>query len=613
MSARSISNLSITISANTAQASAALDALMGKARQTKSGIDRASGLVGGAFGRLLGGRIGGFGGLVGGLFGGPVGAVAGGLVGTGIDKSISAITTAFGTGLPLIANAVKEMVMLGAEYEMAIAVFGNAMGSKSAGIKIVGEIENLAAATIFSSQALTEQARRLLGAGIAADNVVPSLTKLALLAQKAGIGEEGLARLALAFGQIKQAGVLRGQELIQLNQAGVGTEQLANALGMTSAQFVSMKEQGQISYGMIAKAANNLGKEAQKEADVIAKTFTGRLNAVRDVGLRVFKQIGLSIIEGFGLTGAIGQVGAYLESLPEKFNALKPVMEKLAVYLKPFADAIYSIFIVSMEVNKSFFKGFMPSLADAKKIAEDIAVAFGGLIDMSLTFGQVLLTALVPVAQVLDRIVRLLQGNDFDSLTNLTLNALSGVTLAKSEVGEGGFQERARQLFKQGLPKMPEMKTKFDQRGFDPGKDTVPAAARELAQKIKEGFAEGKIGGPVRDFQTKMENLRIGEAAGLYKDMRGATDQFILNEFKSLTGAFKQTAAELPRAIDMNTVAGQEQFEKVINNLRSQNQDVPGLLRNILRQNEQQVRHGENTVNELRKLFDKAPVRVGGF
>lgn len=576
----------------------------------------AASLAGGALGGLFGGKIGGVGGFLGGMFGGPVGAAVGGAGGTAIDATIGAVAGALSAGAKIAAFAVKEIVQVGAEYEMAMAVFSAATGSDESGKSILKGLQNLAAGTIFSSQQLSHQARILMGYGVEAENLVPTMTKLALIAQKTGRGEEGLGRVALAFGQVKAANRLFGTELRQFTEAGVGVNEFAKTMGVSVGQFRDLVESGSVGFNVVAKTINRMGTESETVAQKMNRTLTGSFNAVKDLALQAFGEIGLGIIKAFDLPGALQGVAGFLTTLPEKAKELYPYLEKARDLLTPIATGLYAGLRAAAEAGKNLATNLMPSMQTASEAAKNIgsvlAIGIGKAIDMTLALGRRLSEAILPMAMMFDRIMPYITDVKLPSMTQAAITTGAAIAGAQKQAGPGGYEGMARKFVKEGLPSFTPFNPTFDQSGTTVPAAALPKAISDLAKSINESALTGQgQKPPYMEFATNFGNLQQAEAAGLIQS-KGAADSFLYQEFKKLTGSMGRIENTLPAAIDRFTVEGQARIDKVIANMQNRGtDDVPDLLRRAHETAREQLRIQKETVDAIRKT-GVVPLVVGG-
>jgi tape measure domain-containing protein len=607
--AKRVSNLAVVVSADTVGVTKGLE----QAQKSVSNFSAA--MAGSAFGQLMGGKLAGATGLLGGLIGGPGGAAAGVVIGSAIDSTFGAIASSISAGASLVSSTVKQMLTVGGEYELAIAAFSAQVGSDAGGKSLFKGIQNLAVATTFTTQQLSQQARILIGYGIAADKVVPTLTKLALIAQKSGRGETGLAGGVLAFAQSSAIGKLQGQERRQFGEAGIGAEDFARTLGVTTQRFMEMMEAGQVGFDVVAKTINRLGSEAGTSADKINKTMIGAFNSVKESAENSMGEIGMQIIKAFAIPETLLKIGAFLGELPAKVQQLTPYLEKARAIIEPIAKGFYAAGVAIGTAAKNLVDSFIPSMKDTKDIAENIgralAVGVGMAIDLALKLGRTLLAATMPIAQMIDKILPFITDVKFPSFAQANIQTGATISGMISKAGPGGYAGIARNAFKDGFPGIDPLNPKLDQSGAAEGVKAIAPAIQELAKSINDGMGSGKGQGAFAEFQSSFANLMAAEQQGLIQNKAGA-DAFLFGEFKKLTGSLTRMENTLPAAIDKNTVEGQARIEKVIANTQSKGMDdVPALLRQAKEVAEKQLRQQQMTVDQLRRLAPQIPLLVG--
>lgn len=248
-------------------------------------------------------------GLIGGkaaVAGGAVAALSIGLVGVGAAAAGLAVgAVAFGA---FSAAALKGA---GALEQQKIA-FTTLLKSEEKGSKFLDQVLQFAKETPFDALGVADGAKKLLAYGFAAEDVLPILTDLGDATSALGLGNDGLGRLILAFGQIRTAGKLTGMEARQLSEAGIPVwEILANKIGKTTGEIKKMTEEGAI--------PAELAIEALREG--MQNTFGGSLKAQAASLLGTFEKIKESATLGL-------------------YQALLPSLPKIAAELREFAPAL---------------------------------------------------------------------------------------------------------------------------------------------------------------------------------------------------------------------------------------------------------------------------------
>ena len=104
-------------------------------------------------------------------------------------------------------------------FEQWRIAFETMLGSVEKADTLLRDIEQFAKKTPFELPEVVENAKKLLAYNIEAEKLLPTLEALGNIS--AGVGREKLPFLTLAFGQVRAAGKLTGQELRQFTEAGV--------------------------------------------------------------------------------------------------------------------------------------------------------------------------------------------------------------------------------------------------------------------------------------------------------------------------------------------------------------------------------------------------------
>lgn len=166
-----------------------------------------------------------------------------------LDGTLSSVSsslmrfTAYGIGGAALGLAGLGTAVVGfgvkaaASFQQTKVSFDTMLGSVDKGNALFAQLQQFNFQTPFQLPDLTHAAQTLLQYGFTDANVVPVLKTLTNVASAAPAGQQSddLMRSALALGQISSAGVIRGQDVNQLTQAGFPIiKLLAEATGQTS-------------------------------------------------------------------------------------------------------------------------------------------------------------------------------------------------------------------------------------------------------------------------------------------------------------------------------------------------------------------------------------------
>lgn len=178
---------------------------------------------------------------------------------------------------------LRKSVNLAANFEEMSVSFEVLLGSAERAKKVMKELFEFTAKTPFQMPQVQSATRILLAMGIEADNLMPTLKMLGDVASGTG---KGFASLAVIFGQIRGAGRLMGQDLLQLINAGVPIiDELAKMTGKASGEIKEMVSKGEISFEMVEEAFKNMTKEGGRYNDMMikqSKTYKGLKSTLSD-------------------------------------------------------------------------------------------------------------------------------------------------------------------------------------------------------------------------------------------------------------------------------------------------------------------------------------------
>lgn len=207
-------------------------------------------------------------------------------------------TAALATAL---TTAGLKASALARDFEQTTISFEVMIGNAKQGRALLSEIETMAVKTPFKSSDLQSSGKLLLGYGVTAGKIMPTLK---MLGDIAGGNAEKLHLLSLAFAQSQAAGRLMGQDLLQMVNAGFNPLQtISEKTGISIGVLKKQMEEGAISAKMVEaafRAATQEGGRFHNMMERQSATFEGRLNALsekwdiwlRGIGMRINEQLG---------------------------------------------------------------------------------------------------------------------------------------------------------------------------------------------------------------------------------------------------------------------------------------------------------------------------------
>jgi len=263
---------------------------------------------------------------------------AGGLTILGRDPRLAAAALAAGAGF-----GAKRMLSDGVDafrdlerVEAAFNVFSKSLAESR---NLIQQIRDLSSQTGVSFAGLADGAKTLMLRDIDASKTISMMQKIAIVT---GGNTDNMKSMALAMGQINQAGKLMGQELIQLVNAGwTPLEEIVKKTGIPMGEMRKEMESGRISFQMVSDALDaavskggryfgfleSLEGTTARAAD---KTASAWEQASARIG-SAFKPVTLAFSEasaGFagGAADFFGGIGSWLSTYFDRETAIQNQM-----------------------------------------------------------------------------------------------------------------------------------------------------------------------------------------------------------------------------------------------------------------------------------------------
>jgi tape measure domain-containing protein len=226
------------------------------------------------------------------------------------------VTTPFGF--------LKDSVKVAAGTEKALTEFTTMLGGNAAKAKaLMADMIKFAADTPLTLSGVQETTRQLLQVGIAANNIIPTMK---MLGDVAGGDQERLNRIAYAFSQIKDAGRLMGQDLLQLINAGFNPlSEISRTSGKSMVQLKADMEKGLITFDMVQGAFKSATSEGGRFNDSMknsSQTLSGLFSTMTDDIQGVQRSLGNMISEQFHLKDALRGVSNAAKEITTWFGEL---------------------------------------------------------------------------------------------------------------------------------------------------------------------------------------------------------------------------------------------------------------------------------------------------
>lgn len=327
-----------------------------------------------------------------------------------------------GVVMPAVGAAAgfvgDSLLGLSSRLEIAQNGFTNMLGSSQAASAHLEELKAFAAGTPFEFQDVAQASQRLLAMGIAADQVVPTLSSVGNAVAAMGGGQEQIDRVTMAIGQMNAKGKVSAEEMLQLAEAGIPAwDMLAQSIGKSVPETQKLVSEGQVAADQFLAAFNSeVPKRFGDSMAAQAQTLPGLMSTMKDT-----VSMGLAGMAGpltESLKGAIGTLnqnlgplmaavgtafGPLLGSLGEIVGLLASQLTPILTQLAPIIGETASILAESLGQALSQILPVLGSLLTAiapvlPMLAELAGTIVGALAPVLVALGQALqpiITALV--------------------------------------------------------------------------------------------------------------------------------------------------------------------------------------------------------------------------
>lgn len=240
-------------------------------------------------------------------------------------------------GFYFARDAVKQLAEIRGQFELQQVALRAIIQDAERADQLFNQIKSLAPISPFQFKDLVSYTKQLAAFQIPVDDLYDTMKRLADVSSGLGVD---MGRLILAYGQIRSAGVLRGQELRQLTEAGIpALEMLRKKLEEVRGTSISLGEvfdaisSRQIPFEYIAEMFQGLTDEGGiffEMQEKQASTLYGIMSNLKDNYQLMLNEIG-EANDGF-LKGSLNA----LVELMANWKSIRDVIEVIIAMLATF-------------------------------------------------------------------------------------------------------------------------------------------------------------------------------------------------------------------------------------------------------------------------------------
>lgn len=229
---------------------------------------------------------------------------------------------------------LTSIIKIGGEFEQQHIALQNILGNKQQADSIFSQTKSLAVESPFTFKDLATYTKQLAAFQVPTNELFDTNKRLSDLS--AGLGVD-MNRLILAYGQVRSASVLRGQELRQFTEAGIPMVQALadqftklNHRVVTTGDVFKLISERAVPFEMVKKVLWDMTNEGGKFYNmqyVLSDTLLGKWSNLNDAW-----QIMLSgLAKGESMSGKI--LKGFVQGLTSAINGMNILMPLISSYL----------------------------------------------------------------------------------------------------------------------------------------------------------------------------------------------------------------------------------------------------------------------------------------
>ena len=239
-------------------------------------------------------------------------------------------------GLYGLERLLKNVIQIGGEFEIQHIALQSILGDIQQANSMFEQMKELAVVSPFNFRQLASYSKQIAAFGIPYEEMYDTTKRLADMA--AGLGVD-MGRLILAYGQVRSAAVLRGQELRQFTEAGIPMVQALaqeftklNGRAVSTAEVFELISKRAVPFEMVKKVMWDMTNEGGRFYDMqftLSDTLAGKWSNLQDAWEIMLSEFARGeSMSGKFLKGAVSGITALIESA----NTLMPLLAGIGMF-----------------------------------------------------------------------------------------------------------------------------------------------------------------------------------------------------------------------------------------------------------------------------------------
>lgn len=471
-----------------------------------------------------------------------------------------------------VSQFVSELVRVTGEFEKQEKTLGAILQDVEGAKSLISDLKGLAVESPFQFKDLATYAKQLSAYSVPMEELYDTTRMLADVSAGLGVGMD---RLILAYGQVRSAAFLRGQEVRQFTEAGLPIlEELAKQFEVLEGRAVSAGEvfdkisSRLVPFEMVAKIFEDLTSEGGKFYEmqaVQAETLAGKVSNLKDAYEIMLNEIGSS--SGI-LKGSVDMLRKMMLNWEKIGTIIKGLIAGFGAYGAVLAVVWARQKLVTLSASVKTFKHLLDyvkwNTAAMTAFGISSKAALGGALGLASALVTVLASAISNAGKLRRELDKILSEQDVKS-TGLveTLDALVD-SLKNAKQGTQEYRDAIAEInrrYGDYLPNLLNEKMAYEDvaTAADKAREAIMAKARANAFEQGQAAIEEDYGA---DYTKRFNSLRdiIGILTKNTVSKKAAAD-FVKN-FK--TALLDEANAEDPWTAFLNTFSsyfGEDKYE----------------------------------------------------
>lgn len=272
-------------------------------------------------------------------------------------------------GLHTIGRFLRNIREVTAEFEMQRVALGGIIHDTEEANKLFRQIKAAAVESPFQIKELVTYTKQLSAYRVETENLFGVTMKLADISAALGVSMD---RLVLAYGQVRAASVLRGQELRQFTEAGIPlVEELAKKFTILNGRLVTTSDvfelisKRAVPFEMISEIFDDMTEKGgvfYKMQEKQAETLLGQWNNLKDALSIMYDEMGNTTAVHKGMEALINDA----KYLMQNWRVVRDVLKSVVIQFGAVKFA--SLFIPTLTKNTELAEKATKALERAERL-----------------------------------------------------------------------------------------------------------------------------------------------------------------------------------------------------------------------------------------------------